>query len=128
VYAFCSYSPNAHDPDVNKGTLLARQYRYFGESEWRLMPDPNIMKVTNPFKRKGLALGFKVSRVIQVNPAIVPPFTVEWYSRGEDRWRADRVPTRGEYLLRRGGNLPLRPICAILELAVPYLAELRHLY
>jgi len=125
VYAFCSHSPAARDPDINKGTLVARQFRYLPESRWQPMPDPNIMKVTNPFKRNGLALGFKVSRIIPIEPA-VPPFSVEWYSRGEEIWRADRVPTRGEYLIRRGGSIPLRRVCAVLELAAPYLAELRH--
>jgi hypothetical protein len=88
------------------------------------MPDPGLMKVTNPFKRRGLALGFRVRRVQQIEPE-VPPFNVEWFSRGEGDWRMDRVPTRGEFLIRRGGRLPLRPVCALLELQPPYLVELR---
>jgi len=89
------------------------------------MPDPSLMKVTNPFKRRGLALGFKVSRVIPIEP-VVPPINIEWYSRGADAWRSDAVPNRGEYLIRRGGTGKLRPVSAILELSEPYLAELRH--
>jgi hypothetical protein len=125
VYAFCSHSPNARDPDTNKGTLLASHFRYLLDSSWQAMPDPKVMKVTNPFKRQGLALGFKVSRVVEIEP-VVPPFGVEWYSRRERSWRADRVPTRGEFLIRRGGTIPPRRVGAILELAQPYLAELRH--
>ena len=87
------------------------------------MPDAKTMKVTNPFKRKQLALGFKVHRLLAVKP-MIPTFGVEWYSRGEHRWRDDRVPTRGEFLIRRGGSLVLRPVCAVLELAQPYLVEL----
>jgi hypothetical protein len=63
VYALCSYSPAARDPDPHKGTLLATRFRYLGESEWQQMPDKKIMRVTNPFKR-GVALGFKVCRVV----------------------------------------------------------------
>ena len=127
VYALCSHSPAVRDPDPHKGTLFASHFRPLGESAWQPMPDREVMHVTNPFKRKGLALGFKVRRVMSIAPA-VPPFNVEWYSRGESRWRTDRVPTRGEYLLRRGGSAPPRPVCAILELAAPYLTELRHEY
>src|SRR5262245_19051777 len=60
VWAFCSHSPFARDPDINKGTLLASHFRFLGEDHWRPMPDPSLIKVTNPFKRRGLALGFKV--------------------------------------------------------------------
>jgi hypothetical protein len=88
------------------------------------MPDRKIMKVTNPFKRQDLALGFKVSRVIAVEP-VVPPFDVEWYSRGESCWRSERIPTRGEFLIRPGGTIPPRRVSAILELARPYLAVLK---
>ena len=126
VFAFCSHSPAARDPDVHQGTRLASQFRDLGESAWQPMPDPEIMKVTNPFKRQGLALGFKVRRVLALERPVIPPFAVEWFSRGEGGWRTDRVPTRGEFLLRRGGSLSLRPVGAVLELAAPYLVELRH--
>jgi len=125
IYALCSHSPNgARDPDPNRGALLAREYRYLSNSEWHEMPDPSVMKVTNPFKRNGLALGFKVSRVVSVEPTI-PPFTLEWYSRTDRSWRSDRVPTRGEFLIRRGGTVAPRRVCAVLQLTRPYLAELR---
>jgi hypothetical protein len=124
VFALCSDSPGARDPDSHQGTLLATHYRYFGNDSWQCMPDPRIMKVTNPFKRRGLALAFKVRRVVALKP-VVPPFGVEWYSRGEQRWRSDPVPPRGEFLIRRGGNTPPRRVRALLELAPPYLAVLK---
>jgi len=124
VYALCSDSPGARDPDAHQGTLLASQYRYFPDTLWQQMPDPTIMKVTNPFKRQGLALGFKVIRVVRLEP-VVPPFGVEWYSRGERSWHSEKMPTRGEFLIRRGGNTTPRRVCAVLELARPYLAVLR---
>jgi len=82
------------------------------------------MKVTNPFKRKGRALAFKVARVIPVSPQ-VPPFDVEWYSKGDRTWRSDVLPTRGEFLIRKGGSSRPRRVSAVLELAKPYLAILK---
>jgi hypothetical protein len=124
VFALCSHSPGARDPDTHRGTLLATHYRYLRDGAWQAMPDPGIMKVTNPFKRRGLALGFKVGHVVELDP-VVPPFGIEWYSKGDQRWRSDRLPPRGEFLIRRGGNVPPRPVCALLELAPPYLAVLK---
>ncbi len=124
VFVFCSHSPSAKDPDAHRGTLLGTHYQYSGDDEWRVLPDPRDMKVTNPFKRKGLALAFKVGRVTPIVPT-VPPFTIEWYSKQERRWRSDRLPTHGEFLIRRGGSLRPRPVSAILELVEPYLATLK---
>lgn len=124
VYALCSHSPKSLDPDAHQGRLLASEYRLLGDKEWQPMPHPDEMKVTNPFKRRGLALAFRVRRIIQFEP-ITPPFGIEWYSKQEQRWRSDRLPTRGEYLIRKGGDASLRKVCAALELYAPYLAELR---
>ena len=123
VFALCSHSPGAQDPDKNRGTLLATHHRELEEKEWHPMPDPDIMKVTNPFKRQGLALAFKVRRVVAFDPE-APPFSVEWYGKQENRWFSEKVPTRGEFLVRRGGSTPLRAVGALLELMPPYLAAL----
>jgi hypothetical protein len=88
------------------------------------MPEQHIMKVTNPFKRQGLALAFKVARVLPVSPQ-VPPFDVEWYSKGDRAWRSDVLPTRGEFLIRKGGRVRPRRVAAVLELEKPYLAVLK---
>jgi hypothetical protein len=125
VYALCSFSTGARDPDVHRGTRLATHYRSIPETEWHPMPDPELMKVTNPFRRRGRALAFKVGRVLELPPQ-VPPFCIDWYSRTKKVWRSDRLPTRGEFLIRRGGPVPLRSVCAALELVEPYLAELKY--
>ena len=122
VFVFCSHSPNAIDRDPHRGTLLGTHYRDVGDDEWRVLPDPSVMKVANPFKRNGLALAFKVGRVTPISPAVKPPFTIEWYSKQELRWRSGPLPTHGEFLIRRGGSLRPRPVSAILELVEPYLA------
>lgn len=93
------------------------------ESDWQPMPDPHLMKVTNPFKRSGQALAFKVSRVFV--PLTQPPFPVEWYWKAQNIWCPDHVPTRGEFLIRRGGTHRPRRVRAVLELSAPYLAVLR---
>jgi len=125
VYAFCSDSPGARDPDNHRGTRLATHHRNVGAKDWLTMPDPGMVKVTNPFKRQGLALAFKIKRVITFQP-VIPPFGIEWYSKQDQRWRVDTLPTRGEFLIRRGGNVPPRRISALLELVPPYLVELKH--
>ena len=125
IYALCSSSSGARDPDIHKGLRLASHYRWASEPVWQAMPDQALMKVTNPFARRGLALAFKVRRVIELPPHI-PPIHVEWYRKGQKRWCFDPLPTRGEYLIRRGGAVSLRPICAALELGRPYLAELKY--
>ena len=124
VYALCSHSPGARDPDPHQGALLASHYRRLGGVVWSPMPNPNVMNVTNPFKRRGMALGFKVRRVITVEP-MVPPIGIEWFSRADGTWNQGSLPTRGEFLLRRGGSHRIRPIRAVLELEAPYLVELK---
>ena len=125
VFALCSVSPAARDPDPYRGARLASHYRFLAEDAWHPMPDPRLMKVTNPFRRSGRALAFKVARVIELQPQ-VPPILVEWFSRSESRWRSEPLPTRGEFLLRSGGAVALRRVCAVLELAPPYLAEVKY--
>lgn len=124
VFAFCSHSPNARDPDKHRGNLRATHYRHLDETAWHAIPNPKFMYVTNPFKRRGLALAFKVRRVVALDPA-TPPFPVEWFAKRDRRWHSDRLPTRGEFLIRRGGSASLRPVSALLELIPPYLAVLK---
>jgi hypothetical protein len=124
VFAFCSHSPAARDPDQHRGTLLASHFRHVDNGGWQAMPEQHVMKVRNPFKRQGLALAFKVARVLPVSPQ-VPPFDVEWYSKSNRAWRSDVLPTRGEFLIRKGGRVRPRRVRAVLELAKPYLAVLK---
>jgi hypothetical protein len=119
--AFCSNSAGAVDPaDTGDpvGTTECRSFRFVGQEEWR--PWPVGVRVPHPFREsKRQAAAFVVSRVIYPVEAFTLP-AVEWLSG--DRWRQDRVPTRGEYLIRPGGTVPIRPVRAVLELKAPYLA------
>jgi hypothetical protein len=125
VYVLCSDSPLAQDPKPSADQRRASHYRRVPDHDWQPMPDEAIMHVTNPFKRNGMAAAFVVRRVTPITPS-VPPVSVSWYSRSEERWRDDALPTRGEFLIRRGGATRLRAVAAVLELELPYLAYLKH--
>lgn len=88
------------------------------------MPNPEVMKVTNPFKRRGLALGLR-GAARDFAGAVGPPLEIQWYSKATGNWCSDAVPTRGEFLIRRGGSRRPRAVTAVLELIPPYLAVLK---
>ncbi len=118
---FCSDSVRARDPaeaGVPVETADCRSYRFVGEDEW--LPLPAGVRVLHPLRGgRTLASAFVVQRIVYpVKPFALP--AVEWLSKG--RWRQDRMPTRGEYLIRLGGTSPLRAVRAVLELRAPYLA------
>lgn len=126
VFAFCSEGKGAVDP-VREGsaskTLECRHYRFVGNTEWLQMPSG--IKVLHPFQPKGkrLASAFVVQRIILGDKRFPSP-TAEWLSQ-EGKWLATRIPTRGVYLIRRGGNEPTRTVRAVLELKSPYLAVVK---
>jgi hypothetical protein len=119
--AFCSDSPGAVDPaDAGESVAVTdcRLYRPVGEERWR--PWPPAVRVSHPFRgTRRLASAFVVSDIIHPVSGFVPP-AVEWFSNGA--WQRGRVPPRGEYLVRPGGEVPMRPVRAILVLQAPYLA------
>lgn len=43
VYALCSHSPGARDPDNYRGTLLATHFRHLDEKDWHAMPDSSVV-------------------------------------------------------------------------------------
>jgi len=118
---FCSHSPGAVDPadvGIPIGTTDCRSYRFAAKKEWQ--PWPVGIRVPHPFRGKSkLASAFVVQRIIHPVESFALP-AVEWLYKGQ--WRKDRVPTRGEYLIRLGGVTPIRQVGAVLELRVPYLA------
>jgi hypothetical protein len=121
VLVFCSDSAGAVDPakaGAPAGTTDCRSFRFAGQEEWR--PLPAGVRVPHPFRgAQRHAAAFVVQRIVHpVGPLALP--TIEWLSDGQ--WRQDRVPTRGEYLIRPGGRAPIRPVRAILELREPYIA------
>ncbi len=125
VFVFCSEGRGAVDP-ARDGTLNSpidcRRYRFVGmeDTEWR--PMPSGVRVPHPFRPgKSLASAFVVQRVIYPVESFQAP-AVEWFSPNKGPWCQERVPTRGEYLIRPGGTVPMRRVNAVLELKPPYLA------
>lgn len=124
AFAFCSKSKNAVDPAVAGKpieTTERRSFRFVSQNEWR--PFPTGVRVPHPFReRRRQASAFVVHRIVYpVEVFSAPP--VEWLSKGT--WRNERLPTRGEYLIRVGGTNLMRPVRAVLELREPYLALVR---
>jgi hypothetical protein len=119
VLALCSQSKGAIDP---KGIpTRARVFRTTEESNWQTIPD--TINVPHPFGEKTSASAFRVSRVL--SPSDVSITTEFHWLRVKDRvWCDERIPTRGEYLLRPGRGAPLRPIRAVLELQEPFVVEI----
>lgn len=125
VFVFCSEGVGAVDP-ARDGTLSkaidCQSYRFVGEEHapWQRMPEG--IRVPHPFRPgQMLASAFVVQRVIHP----VAPFdrpAIEWFSKG--RWHQAPLPTRPEYLIRKGGSVPMRGVRVVLELKPPYLAAL----
>jgi hypothetical protein len=122
VFVCCSHSASAVDPAVTGApvtTATVRSYRFIDADGWQPLP-PGVA-VPHPFRgRRRQASAFVIRRIIDPVEAVGLP-AVEWLA-AEGRWRPDRVPTRGEYLIRAGGTTPLRAVRALLELHPPYLA------
>jgi hypothetical protein len=127
IFVFCSDSRNALDParEGNKNQpFKCQSYRPMDDldGEWRAIPAG--IHVPHPFRQNAhLASAFIVKEVIYpVETFSLTP--VEWFSREKGPWRQDKIPTRGEHLIRPGGTFPMRKISAVLKLKYPYLAVL----
>ena len=122
VFVFCSEGGGASDP---AGTPIeCKSYRFVGEEDTECRPMPKGVRVPHPFRPgKKLASAFVVQRII----CPVEPFhrsAVEWFSPKKGPWCQSRIPSRGVYLIRQGGTIPMRNVSAVLELKPPYLAVL----
>lgn len=118
VFVFCSEGKGARDP---KGEVqYCKRYRPVGDENWK--PLPQNIEVPHPIGRKIEASAFVVKQ-IHYPDKVCEQLAVEYFSdKGEPHWRVDKVPTRGEYLIRPGGTILMRRYCAVLELREPYLA------
>lgn len=118
VYVFCSEGSGAADPPNEP--VPCRSYRLVGQAAWN--PLPEGVRVPHPFRPgQKEASAFVVKRVVYpVAPLELP--SVEWFSLKKGPWRRDRVPTRGEYLIRAGKGERIRSFRAVLILQEPYVA------
>jgi hypothetical protein len=119
AFVFCSKSPNAVDPSRTGVPVIpvdCRFYKVPGQIEW--LPWPAEVKVRHPFRGKNKQASAFVVERIECPPEFSSP-SIRWLSKG--LWQESRMPTRGEYLIKRGGSNPMRPVSAILKLCPPYL-------
>jgi len=117
VLVFCSEGKGSVDP---KGEpQLCQTFQNVDEKQWQKIPDH--IKIPHPMGRKHEASAFIVEDIIDQFESI-QSFQASWRLK-DGTWRKDRVPTRGEYLIRRddGGSM-IRAYRAILVLKAPYLA------
>jgi hypothetical protein len=126
VVVFCSMGASAVDPD-RPGALTrtadCREYRFIGHDDGSWRPVPPLIRVPHPFgPRNTVASAFVVRRVHHPIKLFQPPL-VEWFS--QKKWHENAIPTRPEYLIRRGGKIAMRNIRAVLELEPPYLAVVK---
>jgi hypothetical protein len=131
VYVFCSDGKGRDPHDEHGESKVVHCQRYHaadaGDNEaW--MDIPSSIQVPHTFRGKNnCASAFIVQRILspdQIGEFVIPP--VEWL-RKDGSWRPERIPTRGEYLIRTaktGGTLT-RKCGAILLLRRPYLAIVR---
>ena len=124
VFVFCSEGKGAIDPareGSNSQPISCRSYCFAPAGNWVPMPDK--IKVPHPFRpNKSLASAFIVERIFHPIEEFSSP-SVEWL-RKSSGWDQSKVPTRGEYLIRRGGINRMRRVRAVLELKSPFLATL----
>jgi|SRR5271157_3952757 len=123
VFVFCSEGSRAIDPAGDgAATTECRSYQFVPERSAEWLPMPKGVRVPHPFRPgKIRASAFVVQRVIYPIEAFLPP-ALEWFSPKKGPWCQTSVPTRGEYLIRPGGMIPMRSVSAVLELRPPYLA------
>jgi hypothetical protein len=119
VFVFCSDSPTAKDPASSNPPFCTR-YKVIGDHEWQ--PIPETVEVPHPFRLgKTTVSAFVVQKIFHPVEEFSPS-TVEWLSK-DGRWDSRKVSTRGETMIRPGGNVQMRRVLAILELKAPdYLA------
>ncbi len=121
IYVLCSDSLTTTDP---KGQVVnCSEYKTDVDSDWTSIPYG--ISVPHPKGNKPLASAFVVRRIFINTEIHQPTFKVSWFSTMNQEWRNDSLPTRGEYLIKKGGNVSLRKIYAVLELNHLYIVTLR---
>jgi hypothetical protein len=108
LFVFCARSVSAVDPDRDGSRSLSvncARFQFVGDGRktpnWQ--PMPGAIRVRHPFPPgKRLASAFVVQQIIYPVQDLDRP-SAEWLDAA-GVWRQDPVPTRGEYLIRRGGD------------------------
>jgi hypothetical protein len=118
-FVLCSDSPGAREP---RGAITGcAEYRLTEAAPWLRLPE--AISVPHPFGHRREASAFVVEDIVRIGADQQPSFGVEWFSANV--WRTESLPTRGEYLIRRGGASRLRRVFAVLRLRAPYVVWIR---
>lgn len=125
VFAFCSKSPKAIDPGGagSRSRLVdCEYYQLVNEPQSHRVPEH--VRIVHPFPpgEPIIPSAFVVGSIIHPASLDFSP-GVKWFSQRKGPWCPGPIPTRGEYLIQRGGSAALRPIIAVLRLKPPYLAR-----
>jgi hypothetical protein len=124
VLVLCSNGGGTRDPAFSNGGTISdcKSYQTVDDPKWR--PLPQGIRNDHPF-RTGITIcsAFIIKRVVKLAQGGLALAAAEWLDK-DGSWRSEKIPTRGEYLIRPRGTIPTRRACAILELAPPYLARL----
>ena len=82
-------------------TADCREYRFVGRDDVDWRPVPPLIRVPHPFgPKKVVASAFVVRCIYHPVKLLQRPF-VEWFKG--DKWDERKIPTRPEFLIRRGG-------------------------
>lgn len=125
VFVLCSERKGAKntkmEPDSYKEYRNVEDYDHFKEI-------PNIIDVPHPGAQLRNATAFMVKKVIELDEDEKDvPFKVKWYRTKDSNWKSEKLPTRPEYLIKRGGRNKPRRVRAVLELKSPYVVILKKL-
>ena len=117
VLAFCSEGKGASDP--SGAVEYCSSYRMVDGDSWQGIP--STIEIPHPIGKKCEASAFVVEDIIHPLQTL-ELFPAQWHTLNGGPWRDDSIPTRGEYLIRRGGTSNIRRYRAVLVLKPPYLA------
>lgn len=117
VLVFCSEGIGATDPKSK--AKYCKNYKLVNQPDFQ--PIPTTIKIPHPLGKKTRGSAFVVKDIIY--PVDFSSKSVKWLYQNKE-WRADRVPTRSEYLIKPGSGESMRKYRATLVLKSPYLAEI----
>lgn len=121
VYVFCSDSKNAQNPQSS--VVYCKQYQPIDNQEW--LDIPQSISVPHPMAKRAFGSAFIVENIYRFSDTPLVDFAIAWYGTADSKWRNESLPTRGEYLIKKGGATKTRKIYAVLKLRYPFLATLR---
>lgn len=120
VLVFCSKG-RGRDPAGDRAQ--ARFYRNSSQDKWVRIPP--AVSIPHPFGKQESASAFWVKRILSRDEVPIPNLW-QWFEIASEGWVSDRqIPTRPEFLLQGGRGMHLRDFETVLELAPPFVVEIK---